>query len=108
MVTLLQILVAVLPPPLFYQRLVFKFEDLSFLGDHVVHRTEACAELVVDESKEEGEGGEGGDGHGHHCSQVSRWMRQCEPEHEDGHARVLDSGLDGDGNDVFPLPSAQL
>ena len=30
------------------------------------------------------------------------------PEHEDGHPRVLDPGLDGDGDDVLPLAVAEL
>ena len=30
------------------------------------------------------------------------------PKHEDGHPSVLDASLDGDGNDVLPLPVAEL
>ena len=63
LVTFLQILVAVLFYQGVSQHFVFKFEDLSFLGDHVVHRTETCTELVVDKSEEEREGGEGGNSH---------------------------------------------
>ena len=30
------------------------------------------------------------------------------PEHEDGHPRILDPGLNSDGDDVLPLAAAEL
>ena len=46
--------------------------------------------------------------HGHHSSKITSWMVERMPQHEDGHPGVLDASLNGDGNDVLPLPVAEL
>ena len=46
--------------------------------------------------------------HGHHSSKIPSWMVERMPKHEDGHPGVLDAGLNRDGNDILPLPVAEL
>jgi len=89
-------------------RVVGLDDVIQLLGLLALQRAVAVTQFVVDEGGQQGEGCEGGHGYRHHRGQVPGRVIKREPQHEDRHASVLDSRLDGNSNDVLAFTPAEL